>query len=582
MFVQRAPVEGTSIRPQLAPRSVEGFADHLIRDGLLDVMTLDRARKAAAATSERLDLVLVKLGLLSETALAAAYAQYFGLPTVSNLPGQPVLRDRLRLPFLKANRILPLAYDGKVARVAVVDPFTDESVRAVGYLLDASIERLIIAPAEFDRALRLLYQRLRDEADDDEVHVVAVANADSNDLDVQRLRDIANEAPVVRLVNQIISNAVEHAASDIHIEPRPDVIAVRYRIDGFLQPERSVPPSLRAALVTRIKIMAKLDIAERRLPQDGRIKTAVRGVEIDIRVSTLPTAFGEGIVMRILDRTRVELELSKLGLSLASQAGLRRLLQMPNGIILVTGPTGSGKTTTLYAALQELNRPELKLFSVEDPIEYQLTGVNQVQVQPQIGLTFPSALRSILRQDPDVVMIGEIRDLETAQIAVQAALTGHLVFSTLHTNSALGAITRLIDLGLEPYLLSSTISAVMAQRLVRKLCPSCSRQHADRVTIAKSMLAELPPGGSGADLDIREPVGCEACAGTGYRGRTTISELVIVDDLVRDAIGDGRDLRATERRARTAGYVSLYVDGLSKVGRGETTVDEILRVTRAC
>ena len=315
--------------------------------------------------------------------------------------------------------------------------------------LTRRIEPLIITPADFDRALRSLYRRARDEPEDEEVRVVAISNADGNELDVQRLRDIANEAPVVRLVNQIISSAVEQGASDIHIEPRPDAIAVRCRIDGFLQQDRLIPPSLRAALVTRIKIMAKLDIAERRLPQDGRIKTAVRGVEIDIRVSTLPTAFGEGIVLRILDRTRVELDLSKLGLSGATQAGLQRLLPLPNGIVLVTGPTGSGKTTTLYAALQELNRPELKLFSVEDPIEYQLTGVNQIQVQPQIGLTFPVALRSILRQDPDIVMIGEIRDLETAQIAVQAALTGHLVFSTLHTNSALGAITRLVDSGAE-------------------------------------------------------------------------------------------------------------------------------------
>jgi general secretion pathway protein E len=577
--VSPRPLDGAPI----SATSVDDFADLLIRSGLIEASALDRARKAAEATAERLDLALVKLGLVSEDNLAGGYARYFDLPLIqpNNWPTEPILRDRLKFPFLKTNRILPLAFDRNILRLAVTDPFNDEPARAVGYLLDAEIERLIVTPAEFDRMLRALYRRARDEPDDDEVHVVTVSNADGADLDVQRLRDIANEAPVVRLVNQIIANAVEQAASDIHIEPRPDAIAVRCRIDGFLQQARQIQPALRAALVTRIKIMAKLDIAERRLPQDGRIKTAVRGVEIDIRVSTLPTAFGEGIVMRILDRTRVELDLAKLGLGATTQTRLRGLLSLPNGIILVTGPTGSGKTTTLYAALEALNRPDLKLFSVEDPIEYQLSGVSQIQVQPQIGLTFPTALRSILRQDPDIIMIGEIRDLETAKIAVQAALTGHLVFSTLHTNSALGAATRLTDLGLEPYLLSSTIAAVMAQRLVRRLCPKCARRHSDPTPIIKQLFAELPADFPLDETSLKEGVGCESCSGTGYRGRTTISELVIIDEAMRDAITKGRDERAMEQIARSEGYSSLYVDGLSKVAIGETTLQEILRVTRA-
>jgi general secretion pathway protein E len=439
----------------------------------------------------------------------------------------------------------------------------------------------VIAPAEIERALRTLYQDTGTEAHADVGEDTASVIDEGSEYDIERLRDIANEAPVIRLVNQIISRAVERGASDVHIEPGRDTVAIRYRIDGFLQQDRIVPAALRAALTTRIKIMAKLDIAERRLPHDGRIKTAVRGVEIDIRVSTLPTVFGESIVMRILDRTRVELDFTKLGLDTGTQEKLTGLMKLPNGIVLVTGPTGSGKTTTLYTALKNLTRPELKLFTVEDPIEYQLSGINQIQVQPQIGLDFPNALRSILRQDPDIVMIGEIRDLETARIAIQAALTGHLVFSTLHTNSAIAAITRLIDIGLERYLLASTISGVMAQRLVRKLCAACSRPH----SASERMQGRLKLAASDGAFDLsnsREPIGCEACAGTGYRGRTTISEILVVDDNIREAIGRrSQDQRLVEQLARTTGFRTLYEDGLVKVGAGETTLEEVLRVTRA-
>ena len=448
-------------------------------------------------------------------------------------------------------------------------------------MLEVDIDLAVIAPAEIERALRTLYQDTGTEAHADVGEDAAAVIDEGREYDIERLRDIANEAPVIRLVNQIISRAVERGASDVHIEPGRDTVAIRYRIDGFLQQDRIVPAALRAALTTRIKIMAKLDIAERRLPHDGRIKTAVRGVEIDIRVSTLPTVFGESIVMRILDRTRVELDFTKLGLDTGTQEKLNRLMKLPNGIVLVTGPTGSGKTTTLYTALKNLNRPELKLFTVEDPIEYQLSGINQIQVQPQIGLDFPNALRSILRQDPDIVMIGEIRDLETARIAIQAALTGHLVFSTLHTNSAMAAITRLIDIGLERYLLASTISGVMAQRLVRKLCAACSRPH----SVSERMQGKLKLAASTGEVDLsnsREPIGCEACAGTGYRGRTTISEILVVDDGIREAIGRrSQDQRLIEQLARTTGFRTLYEDGLVKVGAGETTLEEVLRVTRA-
>jgi general secretion pathway protein E len=562
----------------------QAFANLLAAEDFADDGAIARARRAAEAASERFDLVLVKLGLISESDLCIAYATYCGLPLVGSddIPSQPILADRLKLQFLKTNRLLPISFDGRRLLIATADPFVDDAAKAISYMLEVDIDLAVIAPAEIERALRNLYQDTGTEAHADVGEDAASAIDEGREYDIERLRDIANEAPVIRLVNQIISRAVERGASDVHIEPGRDTVAIRYRIDGFLQQDRIVPAALRAALTTRVKIMAKLDIAERRLPHDGRIKTAVRGVEIDIRVSTLPTVFGESIVMRILDRTRVELDFTKLGLDTGTQENLIRLMNLPNGIVLVTGPTGSGKTTTLYTALKHLNRPELKLFTVEDPIEYQLSGINQIQVLPQIGLDFPNALRSILRQDPDIVMIGEIRDLETARIAIQAALTGHLVFSTLHTNSAIAAIARLVDIGLERYLLASTISGVMAQRLVRKLCAACSRPH----SVSERMHGKLKLAASTGAVDLsnsREPIGCEACSGTGYRGRTTISEILMVDDGIREAIGRrSQDQRLIEQLARTVGFRTLYEDGLLKVGAGETTLEEVLRVTRAC
>lgn len=557
------------------------FADLLIGNGLIDPAAVSRAKRAAEAASERLDLVLVKLGLISETDLCTGYAAYCRLPLVrpTDFPERPVLPDRLKLPFLKANQILPMRLDRDMLLIAVADPFIEELARAISYLLDVRVELAVVSPVELERALRTLYGETGTETSSDADQVAALIDGDGNDFDIDRLRDIANEAPVIRLVNQIITRAVERRASDIHIEPERDAVAVRYRIDGFLQREQSVPATLRAALTTRIKIMAKLDIAERRMPHDGRIKTAVRGVEIDIRISTLPTMFGESIVMRILDRSRVELDFTKLGLDGVTQSRLRQLMSLPNGIVLVTGPTGSGKTTTLYTALKQLNRPDLKLFTVEDPVEYQLAGINQIQVHPQIGLDFPVVLRSVLRQDPDIIMIGEIRDLETARIAIQAALTGHLVFSTLHTNGALAAIARLVDIGLERFLLASTISGVLAQRLVRKLCDKCARPHRN----IRGLDVLLRGGSTQNNLSlVREPIGCEECGGTGYVGRTTICELLVIDDPMREAIGKrSQDRNTMERAARATGFVSLYEDGLRKVFAGETTLEEVLRVTRA-
>ena len=560
----------------------ESFGACLIAQGLVDAAAVSRARRAADAATERLDHVLVKLGLISESDLAAAYAAYCGLPLLAAeaLPNRPLLADRLKLAFLKSNRVMPVACTRERLTLAVVDPFIDDVARAIGYLTDLAIELVLVTPAVMQNGFRRLYDDTDANVEQDVERVAELMKSDGGDLDIDRLRDIANEAPVIRLVNQIIARAVEGRASDIHIEPHRDAIAIRYRVDGFLRHEQAAPAPLRAALTTRIKIMAQLDIAERRLPQDGRIKTAVRGVEIDIRIATMPTVFGESIVMRILDRTQVELDFEKLGLAAATRSRLQQLLSIPHGIVLTTGPTGSGKTTTLYSALKLLNRPELKVFTVEDPVEYQLHGINQIQVQPQIGFDFPVALRSILRQDPDVIMIGEIRDIETARIAIQASLTGHLVLTTLHTNGALEAISRLVDLGLERFLLASTVSGVMAQRLVRRLCRHCARPHANRSELAHK-LNFFVPDREGDLAQAREAVGCDACGGTGYSGRTMTCELLVVDEDMREMIGRrSEDRRAIETMARRSGFRSLMDDGAAKVLAGETTFEEILRVTR--
>jgi general secretion pathway protein E len=397
--------------------------------------------------------------------------------------------------------------------------------------------------------------------------------------DAERLKDLASEAPVIRLVNQLIARAVETHASDVHLEPFPDRLRVRYRYDGVLHEVEPPPARLQAAVISRIKIMARLDIAERRLPQDGRIKLTVRGHDIDFRVSTIPSLHGETVVLRVLDRTAVEFDYDRLGFPADIRQGIQRCLDLPNGMVLVTGPTGSGKTTTLYTGLLKLNTVARKIVTVEDPIEYQLTGINQIQVKPQIGLNFASLLRSILRQDPDVIMIGEIRDLETAQIAVQAALTGHLVLSTLHTNSAAATVTRLRDMGLEDYLLTATLKGVLAQRLVRRLCSACKEPvQASGELIERFALYRL--AGSG-DIMLYRPVGCPECRGTGYRGRRAIGELLLPSRTVDRLIFERADDMAIERAAVADGMRPMFDGGLLAVVEGETTIEEVVRCIRS-
>ncbi|CCJ06977.1 GspE/PulE family protein [Methylocystis sp. SC2] len=559
-----------------SPHFATSFAAFLLAQNAIDDLALQRSLRAATQSGERFDHVLTKLGLVSEADLCSHLSKFLKIPQLraADMPLEPPLREEIPEKFIHANRLLPLSLDGQRLKLAVADPLDLEPVRALAYSTGYDIDLLIISPAQFEKAWSALYGARQDGAPilDNDLR----AN-DASEFDLQRLRDIANEAPVVRRVNQIIADAIEARASDIHIEPSLEAVQVRYRIDGALRAAETLPPGLKAAVASRIKIMARLDIAERRLPQDGRIKLAIRGVDIDFRVSTLPTAHGESIVLRILDRSQIALDFDRLGFEPKTTAQLRKVMRNPNGIVLVTGPTGSGKTTTLYTALKELTTPDAKVFTVEDPIEYQLAGVNQVQVQPAIGLDFPNTLRAILRQDPDIIMIGEIRDSATARIAIQASLTGHLVFSTLHTNSAAASITRLIDMGVESYLIASTVKAVLAQRLVRRLCEVCAAPLESREQVRAQFAGEIFARGPDR---LSSPKGCPQCRNLGYSGRVTIAELLIVNERMQRLVCESAPDAALEAAAREDGMSTMYQCGMDKAWRGETTIEEVARVTR--
>ncbi len=557
------------------------LGDLLVSRGNLERAGLERARRLSEGGGERLQVLLPKLGLVSERDLAEALAELLDLRLVSSadFPEVPLLEDRLSPRFLRESHVLPIAEGPEGLLLAMADPLDRYALDALRLISGAEVLACVAEPSELEAAIERLYgqdgggiNRLVEEVGESAEEGVEL------DLDVERLKDLASEAPVIRLVNHLISKAAEARASDIHIESFENRLRVRYRIDGVLIEVDPPPTRFRAALVSRIKIMARLNIAERRLPQDGRIKLAIRGVPIDLRVSTIPTMHGEGVVLRILDRQGVKLDFGDLGVVGRNLANYEEILSRPNGIFLVTGPTGSGKTTTLYAALVRLNNPDKKLLTVEDPIEYQLEGVNQIQVKPGINLTFASVLRSILRQDPDIIMIGEIRDLETAEIAVQAALTGHLVLSTLHTNDAAGTITRLLDMRVEDYLLTSTLAGVAAQRLVRRLCTDCRVQERAMPELVEQL--GLERFGAKSDTPLWHAVGCEQCNGTGFRGRTSVVETLVVDDEIRRLILRRAEAKELQRAALAAGMVSMYEDGMMKALDGETTVEEVLRVTR--
>ena len=566
---------------QDAAEALARLGPALIDSGAVDTRTLERARRVASETGGRLDRVLTQLGLISERGLAEALAQLVAAPIVrpADYPDTALFVDRLKPKFLRKVHALPIVESEGRAVLAMADPLDVFTRNAVASALGRPVAVAVAVPIELEAAFDRLYSEPDNGADGEGMLDAVVADAEPAEEDAERLKDLASEAPVIRLVNQMIARAVETHASDIHLEPFPDRLRVRYRYDGVLHELEPPPARLQAAIVSRIKIMARLDIAERRLPQDGRIKLTVRGHEIDFRVSTVPSLHGEKVVLRVLDRTAVEFDYQKLGLPADIWQGIERALELPNGMVLVTGPTGSGKTTTLYTGLLKLNTVARNVVTVEDPIEYQLTGINQIQVKPQIGLNFASLLRSILRQDPDVIMIGEIRDLETVQIAVQAALTGHLVLSTVHTNSAAATITRLRDMGLEDYLMTATLKGVLAQRLVRRLCPVCKiGEPAPSALIERFGLERLAPSKA---ITLYHSKGCPECRGTGFRGRRAIAELLVPNRAIDRLIFEGADDTAIERAAVADGMRPIFDGGLMAVLEGDTTIEEVVRCIRS-
>jgi general secretion pathway protein E len=523
---------------------------------------------------------LINAGLVSPEQFRSAAEEFFGTPFASqnDFPKEPVLFDHLSTQFMKESKFIPSRLTENTLTVIMSNPLDFYTIDAIRLATKYEIHVLAGRENEILEAIERSYgvgATSMEKIIEDTEAVPEYREEEEENVD--HLRDMASEGPVIRLVNLIITRAIELRASDIHFEPFEEQFRVRYRIDGVLHDVESPPKRLQAAIVSRVKIMAKLNIAERRLPQDGRIMLRVKGKEIDFRVSSVPTIHGESLVLRILDKSSIVLDIEKLGFPEDTMDGFQDLIQRPHGIILVTGPTGSGKTTTLYCALEKINSPEKKIITVEDPVEYQLRGINQIQVKPAIGLTFANSLRSIVRQDPDVILIGEIRDAETAEIAIHSALTGHLVLTTLHTNDAPSAITRLIDMGTEDYLLSSTVVGILAQRLVRVACPYCREPYSPSPAVLNEMRL------SKADLEglkISEVKGCDKCSHTGYWGRTGIFELLrITDDIQRLILGK-KDSNIIKEAARKNGLRTLREDGWVKVKQGITTISEVLRVTQ--
>ncbi len=552
-----------------------GFDAAVLASGKVSADDLRKIRRLSAEKGERMDRMLVELGFLSEDDLLPLLARFHGVELLDagEIPDSPPVVEQLTVEFMRSARILPIRTDNGSIVLAMADPGDTAAIENVEFVTGKQVRPVLVRGRDLMERFESLFGGVDDAVAGQEGGVEVLKE---DEEDVEHLRDMASEAPVIRLVNHILARAVEQRASDIHVEPFENELRVRYRIDGVLHDVDSPPRNLTAAVISRIKLMAKLNIAERRLPQDGRIKVRLVGREIDLRVSSLPTLYGESVVLRILDRSSIVVDLMRLGMPEDTLGTFGKMIEQPHGLLLVTGPTGSGKTTTLYGALDKINSPEKKIITIEDPVEYQLRGVNQIHVRSQIGLSFASGLRSIVRQDPDVIMVGEIRDAETAEIAIQAALTGHLVFSTLHTNDASGAISRLLDMGVEDYLLASSLLGVLAQRLVRQLCNECRRQ----VEAGPDLLHELGSGGNGERPTVYERGGCKECAGTGFRGRTGIYELLEMDERLRKLTLARAPADQFKAAAVEGGMRTLRDDGWRKVAAGVTAVAEVLRVTQ--
>ncbi len=541
------------------------LGEMLIERGKIQPEDVERAIELQQERGDKIGKIFVDMGLLAQRDMLAALSEQLGVPLVT-IDGPPPAApeiDSLNNRFLRQARAFPIAVAESTITLAMADPLDFETISAVRSFSGFEVRPVLVAEQEVLDAIEKHYGEVEQEG-------LPAGGFDTDAAEnLEHLRDMASEAPVIRLVNAMIASAIEGRASDIHIEPFEKEFRVRFRIDGVLYNQEAPPRELKAAVVSRLKLMAKLNIAERRLPQDGRIKLKLLGREVDLRVSTLPTLYGESLVMRLLDRSTGDLyDLRRLGFDDQMLARMERFTSLPYGMFLVTGPTGSGKSTTLYSALKRINLPDKKIITIEDPVEYQMDGINQLHVNPQIGLTFASGLRHIVRQDPDVIMVGEIRDRETADIAIRAALTGHLVFSTLHTNDAPSAITRLTDMGVETYLLSSSIVAVLAQRLVRVICPDCKVE------------ANLSLAPDGELIQTYRGAGCAQCGGRGYISRMGIFEMMPVTDDIRKLIVTNADASVLTQAARRNGMRNLREDGWIKVRDGVTTVQEVMRVTQ--
>jgi general secretion pathway protein E len=527
--------------------------------------------------------VLLHLRLLREEQLLEALAQQFEMSWVPQLDTTQVdheLIKKVPIAFCRRYRVLPLRYEEGAILTASTDPLETVALDDLRLLLGKPIKPVLTTSVVLLACLNRAYDEIANPAGAEQVMEDIAANQSLDQLaheldEPQDLLDATDEAPIIRLVNSVLFQAVRQRASDIHFESFERGLVVRYRIDGVLYPVLTPPKHLQASIIARLKIMAGLNIAEKRLPQDGRFGIRTAGKDVDLRVSVLPTSHGERVVLRLLEKENRLLNLSEMGFSKERLAVIHQLIQLAHGIILVTGPTGSGKTTTLYAALSHINAPDKNIITVEDPVEYQLLGIGQMQVNPKINLSFAAGLRSILRQDPDVIMIGEIRDRETAEIAIHASLTGHLVFSTLHTNDAASAATRLIDMGIEPFLVASSVVAVLAQRLLRRICPDCKRPYSPSEEELSRL--DLSPG---SNVTLYRGAGCAACSQTGYRGRTGIFELMVLDDEIRRLIGGKADSTAIKHAAVAKGMVTLKQEGAERVIQGHTTLEEVMRITQ--
>ena len=556
----------------------------LVERGLVSEADLVRLLENERSKGQPLGTLLVQQGLITEEDLLEALSEQLGLPFWRKLEEvgiEHIPVSKIPIAFYRQQKVFPIAFTDGGLKVAVSDPLNLQPLDDLAVFLGAPVEPVISSERELMAAINRYFDRetgsteqVMQDIEGEDLGAIANEIEETDDL-----LDLASEAPVIRLVNSILTQAVRARASDVHIEPFERELKVRYRIDGLLYNTLTPPRRLQAAISSRIKVMANLNIAERRLPQDGRIRIRVGEKDVDIRVSVVPTAYGERIVLRILDKTSVLLGLEEIGMGEEAYVRYSRLIKRSNGIILVTGPTGSGKTTTLYGTLNKINAPELNIITIEDPIEYQLNGIGQIQVNPRIDLTFANGLRSILRQDPDIIMVGEIRDRETAEIAIQASLTGHLVFSTLHTNDAAGAVTRLLDMGVEAFLVSSSVLAIIAQRLVRVICKECREPYRPDTSLVKEMGLDRASDPLFEGFFYRGK-GCAACFQTGYRGRSGIYELLAIDDNIRSLIMSGADSSVIRRKAIEQGMTTLFRDGVIKVVKGTTTVDEVLRVTQ--